>query len=501
MLGDAELAVSQVKNDIRAKAAYEISLNDFKNTKYNPVFAIADGEQKSRLSVELGKVTTAAAAEDPDFTQVESMLMLIEPLLAQIELEIEAAKEEKQRLIDEALQLKSKKILENQTRLAELIDDLDGYAKLTATPLPKFSQTLRKKHTAALKMQSENAVTEDEAPIEALEIASDPIFFLQLLAEYQARYLAVIALNPSGVSQVELKKIYDAAMVLAAKGDFEEAAAKFNNDFDRKLQLAEGEPLYDKVLEEVETEYDRIESDPDATMPEADMEEAYAEAKRLATEEGKFGPAIKLLRSILLLVPKVDAYTTKYKLVKPTYASSQTTKATSAQKGAITAVLTAAQQLVKDGQPADGMKKLDELTLKIKEVETATERRTNPGKFPSVVPKAPGKGMAKFDDAKPLLEDGGIKAENVMKMIPKGTVDSWHGSKTRFAKGFEYEWEGPPPEKTKYHIHGHSKDNNHDDGNSGTGAVVRIKVGDDWLKSDGTLTNNNYDDDAHIPMY
>jgi hypothetical protein len=236
-------------------------------------------------------------------------------------------------------------------------------------------------------------------------------------------------------------------------------------------------------------------------MPEDAMQKAYTEAQRLATEEGKFGPAIKLLRGILLLVPKVDAYTTKYKLVKPFYASSQTTKATSAQKSAITAILTEAQDLVKDGQPAEGMKKLDELTLKIKEVATATERRTNPAKCPSVVPKAPGKGMAKFDDAKPLLEDGGITAENVMKMIPKGTLDSWRGNKARFAKGFKYEWEGPPPEKVKYHIHGHTKDSEHDTGNSGTGAVVRIKVGDDWLKSDGTLTNNNYDDDAHIPMY
>ena len=94
------------------------------------------------------------------------------------------------------------------------------------------------------------------------------------------------------------------------------------------------------------------------------------------------------------------------------------------------------------------MKKLDELTLKIKEVETATERRTKSSKFPSVVPKAAGRGMEKLDDAKKLLADGGMTAENVMKMIPKGTNNSWHGSKTRFDKGFEYEWEGPEPRKS-----------------------------------------------------
>ena len=81
VLRDVQVVVSLVSKDLEAKAVYEESLKDFMATKYGPVFEIADEEQRKRLATELGKVTTAAAGDDPDFAQVESMLMLIEPLL------------------------------------------------------------------------------------------------------------------------------------------------------------------------------------------------------------------------------------------------------------------------------------------------------------------------------------------------------------------------------------------------------------------------------------
>ena len=207
-------------------------------------------------------------------------------------------------MLEEKLRVKEQLTRINQSWLDEVIGDLDRYAKLTAKVLPKLSEGFRKSHTAAVKMKSENRITDDSRPIKKLEVGIDAVSFLELLAEYQPRYLAVYSPNPSGVVQKELKKIYDGAIERASKEDFDGAGRKLYDDLDEKLESAEGEPIYKEALEEARIEYERIENDADATMPEDAMQKAYAEAQRLADKEGKFGPAIKLLRGILLLAPR-----------------------------------------------------------------------------------------------------------------------------------------------------------------------------------------------------
>jgi len=95
-----------------------------------------------------------------------------------------------------------------------------------------------------------------------------------------------------------------------------------------------------------------------------------------------------------------------------------------------------------------------------------------------------------------------MSADEVMKLIPSNVRDRWRvnpGEPDRYKSGFKYEW---TLGGVQYQVHGHSKDHKHDDStNSGAGSVVRIRIGDDSLQSDGTTTTLIWKDKAHIPLF
>lgn len=100
-----------------------------------------------------------------------------------------------------------------------------------------------------------------------------------------------------------------------------------------------------------------------------------------------------------------------------------------------------------------------------------------------------------------LIKNGKITSNDISSIIPKGTKNTWDPENgSVFKDGFKYEW---THNGTKYHVHGHTKDMGAPiDSNAFKGPTVRVKIGNRWLKNDGTTTRNTgkYANDTHIPL-
>lgn len=100
-----------------------------------------------------------------------------------------------------------------------------------------------------------------------------------------------------------------------------------------------------------------------------------------------------------------------------------------------------------------------------------------------------------------LLKSGKLDAKDISDIIPEGAPNTWNPSSgTSFEKGFKYEWSH---NGTKYHVHGHTTDPTAPVGsNAANGWTVRVRIGNRWLKTDGTTTRNTtlYGNETHIPF-
>lgn len=95
------------------------------------------------------------------------------------------------------------------------------------------------------------------------------------------------------------------------------------------------------------------------------------------------------------------------------------------------------------------------------------------------------------------LRGGRFNVNELMQTVPEGTKNTWIPTK-RISNGFKYEF---TQNGTNYTVKFHEPDPQAPNGsNSASGWTAQIKVGDKYLKSDGSLTRNYSNNEVHIPI-
>ncbi len=428
--------------------------------------------------------------------------------VAKEKVRIEAARrEEEERERRERELERARKVLRNAETLAEDIQYYDKCATIAEQVEPELGKTIRAIHAELVKYQDEHPEIEDVNELEQQmseitgDLDLDVVTLIENLRDVYPKIQDVYDPDSTSKEQVELGKTYGDIIQLITEEKFGEANQRLEQDVPGQLRALEGEALYERLLEQATEVYEAVDSDEDAWMP-SEVKLAYDEAPSLA-EAGEYGSAIGELRTVIAAKEKIDQLKVKWLSVKTAYVSCQSSKATSGQKKAAETTLDKAKKAASDSKFENASSELDNLLDYIQSVKDITDRRTDETRFPNVVGKAPsGGGMSSLESVKTKLKDGGMTAQDVMSLIPKDVVERWRVNPSepdRFQAGFKYEW---TKDGVQYHIHGHSKDHNHgEDTNSGSGAVVRIRIDDRWLCADGSTTTVIWKDSAHIPLF
>ncbi|HVY15037.1 MAG TPA: polymorphic toxin type 30 domain-containing protein [Rhodopila sp.] len=126
----------------------------------------------------------------------------------------------------------------------------------------------------------------------------------------------------------------------------------------------------------------------------------------------------------------------------------------------------------------------------------------------TVVPKpAAGRATDQTDrhqlltDAKNLLADGGLSVGAIGQLVSASANRAWAGT-TNYPDGFDYEWTASDGTTIRIYGHGPSVGNHiSPDAVSGKGNIVRIVIGNQYLRADGSTGALSNTDSGHIPLF
>jgi hypothetical protein len=158
---------------------------------------------------------------------------------------------------------------------------------------------------------------------------------------------------------------------------------------------------------------------------------------------------------------------------------------------------------VRLANPAKGRQLLAPLPARIAALDT---KKT--GWKATVVPKPAAQRPANqmsggqlMLDAKNLLSDGGISVGAIGQLVAQAARQPW-GATANYPDGFDFQWVDQDGKTIRIYGHGPSVGNNvADDAISAQGNIVRIVIGNQYLRSDGTSGALSNNDIGHIPLF